>query len=356
MQPKRIKNWPHNYDYRYCYDRLAISGRPEDQQVVLGLAQEVYDIAATDAYSNGRALINLFRSSYSRDKIGFEWRKRIPMLPEIIRNHITDTDLLVGSLYKYIACIQDDLQADFERRQNEPREEPTEGQETTQQPAQQQPEGSVQRPARGPSRRPAQQPAQQQSEESALKRPEQQMKFDYSRPYIVPNGDIQIIRADHPDMPIAIRVSDFLTDRENPQDICHDGDWVNIANIKFERFKENLIQEAYLADGETIWLDHYSLDQIDHRYIADPQGGEVRLTSLNFASTILRTIREHWPKFRNPSPDPLGQGNRRSPLPRPNMTIIIRDGNAKGKASFPTPVPLKDHILTLFLYRWCPSW
>jgi hypothetical protein len=169
------------------------------------------------------------------------------------------------------------------------------------------------------------------------------MKFDYSRPYIVPNGDIQIIRADHPDMLIAIRVGDFLTDRENPQDICHDGDWVNIANIKFERFKENLTQEAYLADGETI-------------YIADPQGGEVRLTSLNFASTILRTIREHWPKFRNPSPDPLGQGNRRSPLLRPNMTIIIRDGNAKGKASFPTPVPLKDHILTLFLYRWCPSW
>ncbi|OQE13013.1 hypothetical protein PENFLA_c057G10760 [Penicillium flavigenum] len=319
IQPKPLKSWPHNYDYRYCYDRLGISERPEDQQVILNLAQEVYDIVAAQAYSNGRALIHLFRSSYSREN-WIELRKRIPMLPAIVRNHVTDTDLLAGSLYKYITCIQDDLQADFERRQNERPEEPTEGQETTQQPAQQ-------------PKQPAQRPAQRQSEKSALKRPEQQTKFDYSRPYIVPNGDIQIIRADHPDMPIAIRVSDFLTDRENPQDICHDGDWVNIANIKFERFKENLIQEAYLADGETIWLDHYSLNQIDHRYIADPQAGEVRLTSLNFASTILRSIREHWPKFRNPSPDPFqGQGNRRSPLPRPNMTIIIRDGNAKGGA------------------------
>ncbi|CAG7945998.1 unnamed protein product [Penicillium nalgiovense] len=327
IQPKPIKSWPHNYDYRYCYDRLGISGRPQDQQVLLDLTQEVYDIAATEAFRGGRALINLFRSSYSRDKIDIEWRKRIPMLPATIRDHITDTSLLAGSLYKYTTCIQDDLQADFERRLNEQLGEPAERQETTQQPAQQ-PEESAQQPAQKPAQKPAQQPAQQQSEESALKRPEQQTKFEYSRPYIVPNGDIQIIRADHPDMPIAVRVSDFLTDRENPQDICHDGDWVNIANIKFERFKENLIQEGYLADGDTIWLDHYSLDQIDHRYIADPQAGEVRLTSLNFTSTILRTIREHWPKLRNPSPEPF-QGNRRSPLPRPNMTIIIRDGNAK---------------------------
>jgi hypothetical protein len=34
------------------------------------------------------------------------------------------------------------------------------------------------------------------------------------------------------------------------------------------RLKENLVQEAYLADGETIWLAHYSLDQIDRRNIA----------------------------------------------------------------------------------------
>ncbi|KAJ6189234.1 hypothetical protein N7519_004142 [Penicillium mononematosum] len=287
IQLKPLKDWPRNYDSGYCYDRLGISGRPEDQQVTLDLAQEIYDIAAAEACSSGRALIHLFMSSYSRDQIGSELRKRIPTLPAIIRNHITDTDLLVGSLYKYIACIQDDLQADFERRQNQLPEGPTERQETTQQPAQQRKES-------------ARQPAQEQSEESALKRPEQQMEFDYSRPCIVPNGDIQIVRADRPDMPIAIR--------ENPQDISHDGDWVNIANIKFERFKENLIQEAYLA-------------------------GEIRLTSLNFASTILRTIREHWSKFRNPSPEPFqGQGNRRSPLPRPNMTIVIRDGNAKGGA------------------------
>ena len=223
---------------------------------------------------------------------------------------------------------------EFERRQHEPAAEQAGGRETTQQPAQQMEESGQQS-----ARKPAQQPARERSDESVLKRPEQQTKFDYSRSYIVPNGDIQIIRADHPDMPIAIRVSDLLTDRGNPQEICPDGDWVNIANIEFEVFRENLIQEAYLTDGDTIWLDPHYLDQVDHRYITDPKPGEVRLASLNFASTILRTIREHPPKFRNPSPDPF-QVRRRSPLRRPNMTIIIRDGNAKGKASFPTPVLL----------------
>lgn len=323
--PKQIKkkNWPQRYDQIYCYERLGISESTEDQQVVLGLIQEVYDIVAADAYANYRSLMNLFKSNYARNTIMSEIRNRIPRLPATVISYVADTEILVGMLYKYIICIRDDLEVDFERRRNEAPVEPTE----------------------------------EQSEESALKRPEQPMKFDYSRPYIVPNGDIHIIRAEHPDMPIAIRVSDLLTNRENPQDISHDGDWVNIAYIEFERLKENLVQEAYLADGETIWLAHYSLDQIDRRNIANPQTGEVRLTSLNFTSTILRTIREHWPKLRNPSPEPFqGQGNRRSPLPRPNMTIIIRDGNVKGKAPFATPLRLKDHILTFFLYRWCPRW
>ncbi|CAG8904597.1 unnamed protein product [Penicillium egyptiacum] len=111
--------------------------------------------------------------------------------------------------------------------------------------------------------------AQQQSEKSAQKRPEQQKKFDYCRPYIVPNSDVQIIQADHPDMPIAIRVSDFLTDRGNPQDICPDGDWVNIANIKFEIQRKPRSGRLCGRRGHNL----------------------VRLTSFNLASTLLRTIR-----------------------------------------------------------------
>ncbi|KAJ5441120.1 hypothetical protein N7491_003526 [Penicillium cf. griseofulvum] len=94
------------------------------------------------------------------------------------------------------------------------------------------------------------------------------------------------------------------------EDVSPDGDWINIANIRFELFKQNLIQEGFM--------------------VVNPQPGESRLTSFNLASTLLRTIREHWPRLRNPSPDPYSL--RRSPLPRPNLTIIIRGGNVKGGA------------------------
>lgn len=328
LQPPPLKNWPHTYDQRYIYKRFGIENYPNDHQVVHDLAQEVFDIVAVESLNDGRALKNLFRSSYSRTKIQFEWRKRIPRLPAAVSAHVTDVELLTGALYKYLNCIQDELQKEFEKQLNEAQAaeaaaaagEGSAGGKTT--------GGKVAGgKAAGPST------AQQPSERSVEKQPEQRKKFDYGRPFIVPNGDIQIIRADHPDMPIAIRVSDFLNDRENPQDICPDGDWINIANIKFEVFKENLTQEGYLRDGDTIWLHHLSLDQLDPALIANPQPGEVRLASFNLASTLLRTIREHWPKLRNPSPDPF-RGNRRSPLPRPNMTVIIRSGNIRGKTSF----------------------
>ncbi|KAJ5942520.1 hypothetical protein N7516_002688 [Penicillium verrucosum] len=322
LQPPPIKNWPHTYDQRYVYKRFNIEDNPYDHQVVHDLAQEVFDIVAVESLHDGRALKNLFRSSYSRTKIQFEWRKRIPRLPAAVRAHVTDVELLTGALYKYLNCIQDELQKEFEKQLNEAQEaegaagEGSSGGKTV--------GGKTVggktaggKTAGGETAGPS--TAQQPSERSVEKQPEQRKRFNYGRPFIVPNGDIQIIRADHPDMPIAIR------------DICPDGDWINIANIKFEVFKENLTQEGYLRDGDTIWLHHLSLDQLDPALISNPQTGEVRLASFNLASTLLRTIREHWPKLRNPSPDPF-RGNRRSPLPRPNMTVIIRSGNIRGGA------------------------
>lgn len=329
LQPQPLKNWPHNFDKKYVFKRLGIPDSPDDQQVLHDLGQEIFDIVAVDALNDGRAIANLFRSSSSRNQILFEWRKRLPRIPAAVRNHVTDVELLSGALYKFLNCVLDELYTDFQNRQNQPAgqvEGQAEGSKTAQQPAQQPAQQQT-------AQKSAQQPAQQQSEKSAQKQPEQPKKFNYHRPYIVPNVDVQIIRADHPDMPIAIRVSDFLTDRGNLQDVCPDGDWINIANIQFELFRQNLIQEGYLADGDTIWLNHFSLDQINPAFIANPQAGEVRLTSFNLASTLLRTIREHWPKLRNPSPDPYG-AEKRSPLPRPNMTIIIRGGKVKGKTSF----------------------
>lgn len=338
QQPPSIKNWPHSFDERYIYRRFNIVNRPDDHKALHDLAQEVFDIVAVEALHDGRAINNIFRSSYSRTKIQFEWRKRVPRLPAAVRDHVTDVDILTGALYKYLNCIQDELQKEFERQLKEEQAAKAAAKAAAGQAAGQAAGGTTAggkttggKAAGGQAAGPS--TAQQPSARSVQKQPEQPKKFDYCRPYIVPNGDVQIIRADNPDMPIAIRVGDFLTDRGDPQDVCPDGDWINIANIKFEVFRENLIQEGYLGGGDTIWLHHLSLDQIDPALIANPQAGEVRLASFNLASTLLRTIREHWPKLRNPSPDPY-KGTRRSPLPRPNMTIIIRAGNSKGKASF----------------------
>ncbi|CAI7631626.1 unnamed protein product [Penicillium glandicola] len=312
-QPQPAKNWPHSFDKL----RLGIPNSHGDQQTLHDIAQAVYDIVAADAINKGRNTETLFRSSSSRTEIQFEWRRRLARLPAAVRAHVPDINLLTGALYKYVNCIQDELKTDFEARQQaqtQPAAGPA-GPKTAQQPAGQ---PTVQQAAT--------QPTQQQGQHTP-----QQKKFDYWRPYIVPNGDVQIIRADHPEMPIAIRLSDFLTDKGDPRDICPDGDWINIANIKFDTFKQNLTAEGYLRDEDTLWLNHLSLEQMNPATTATPQPGEVRLTSFNLASTLLRIIREHWPKLRNPSPDPF-RGSRRSPLPRPNLTIIIRSGAAKGGA------------------------
>ncbi|KAJ5597951.1 hypothetical protein N7537_008035 [Penicillium hordei] len=119
LQPQPLKNWPHSFDQRYMYRRLGIEDRPDDHQVLHDLAQEVYDIVAVEAINEGRAISNIFRSSYSRTKNQFEWRKRIPRLPAAVRNHVTDLVILTGALYKYVNCIQDELQKEFETQLNE---------------------------------------------------------------------------------------------------------------------------------------------------------------------------------------------------------------------------------------------
>ncbi|OQE09804.1 hypothetical protein PENVUL_c005G05853 [Penicillium vulpinum] len=310
-QPPPMKNWPHNFDKYYVFKRLDIIESPMEQQALRTLAQEIYAIVVADAIKQGRNSHNLFRSSSSRNQIQYEWRKRMPRIPVLIRNHVTDTELLSAALYKYLNCIQDELGEEYLAQQNPA----AVGQKIVKvaNPAAGIAAGAAEVVAGAPalSLTPQQLGARRLAARQLEQEQERPSRFDYRRPYIVPNGDIQIIRADYPNMPIAIRVSDFLTNRGDPTDVCPDGDWVNIANIKFDLFRSNLNKEGYLADGDT--------------------AGEVRLTSFNVASTLLRTIREHWPRLRNPSPDPF-EGSNRSPLPRPNLTIIIRGANVTGGA------------------------
>ncbi|KXG50941.1 uncharacterized protein PGRI_065130 [Penicillium griseofulvum] len=341
-QPPTLKEWPHMFNPRYVFRCLGIADRVDDQRALRNSAQLFYNIIADEARRRGIAPGNFFRSSAVPKIILNEWRERLPTLPLAVRNHVIDDDLLCGALYKYINNLQDELLSVYRAQQPETQQQADQRAKASVQAQGQQLQGQ-QQIAKQPT-----QPAQQTQGQQIAKQPtqptqparnsplmlanpaESQQIFQYHRPFIVPNGDVQIIQANHPDMPIAIRLSDFLTDKGNPYDVCPDGDWINIANIRFELFKRNLIQEGYMADGDTVWIHHLSLDQIDHTLLANPQAGESRLTGLNLASTLLRTIREHWPRLRNPSPDPYRIS--RSPLPRPNLTIIIRGGNVKGGA------------------------
>ncbi|KAJ5375092.1 hypothetical protein N7517_007098 [Penicillium concentricum] len=318
-QPPPLKNWPHTFDQNYVFKRLGIVESTRDQQVVREEAQAVYNVVAAQAFKKGIILSHIFRSSSSRTQILYEWRKRMPRVPPAVRNHVPNIDLLSGALYKYLTCIHDELLEDFAASPKDQANQAAKASGKT---------------GRGPGRPPA--PVVPGPARSTIPKPAkpEDQRFEYQRPFIVPNGDVQIIRADYPDMPIAIRVSDFLTDKGNPLDVCPDGDWINIANIEFELFRANLTQEGYWADGDTVWLSPYPLGEIDTTKITNPQPGEARLTSFNLASTLLRTIREHWPKLRNPSPEPF-ESSRRSPLPRPSLTIIIRTGVPRGGALAP---------------------
>ncbi|KAJ5476263.1 hypothetical protein N7475_001992 [Penicillium sp. IBT 31633x] len=317
-QPPNL-NWPHVFDEEYVFKRLNIQLDPESRRAIRIIAQEIYELVATIALREGKNLANMFKSANCRTQIQIEWRTRLHRLPAPVRAQNSDDKMLAYVLYRYIQATAEERRRVMEG-EDIPESDPPrpvmlrqraaqlEAQTTASQAEEQgQEQGQGQQPAQQDY--PQQRQQQQQPQYSQYpQHPQHPRKpqFIYGRPYVVPNGDIQIIRVEQPGVPIVIRVSDLLADRADPEDVCPNGDWINIANIKFDEFKRNLIAEGYFTEGESMWLNHRSLDTLNPLLIFTPQEGEIRLSSLNMASTILRTIREHWPKLRNPSPDPWG--------------------------------------------------
>ncbi|KAJ5779288.1 hypothetical protein N7457_007008 [Penicillium paradoxum] len=320
--PRPPKIWPHAFDAAYVYKRLNVPQDPTHQQILRDLAQEVYDEVGDQAAAMGRTTDNLFKSSRSRDNIHLEWHKRLDRVPTAVTTHIRDKKALVSALYRLTTALGEDLEVAYEARgdtkQPSTRETPT---------SQIRPSPSTQEQGNIQEQGQPRGLAQRLQLEQGLR----QSAFDYNRPNVLPNVDIQIIRAERPDMPIAIRLSDLLRDKSDPLNVSSNGDWINISNIEFEFFKQNLVAEGYFNENETIWLSYLSLDQLDPQLLPRPHTGESRLTALNFTSTILRTIHGYWVNLKCPSPDPLGQRSD-SPLVRPNMTIIIRSSNMSGGA------------------------
>ncbi|KAJ5545016.1 hypothetical protein N7461_007320 [Penicillium sp. DV-2018c] len=270
------RRWPKNLKVYHVYERLNVSDRSDLRIILHGLAKRVFGIAAKEATARKQNVRTMFMSKSTREMLQFRWRELLPQVPEIVKFHIGDEKLLIEALMKLTCALSDTFITNL-----------------------------------------------------YVDGAQEKETFDYDRAYVVPNCDAQIIRGNAAEMPIPIRLSDLLGDKGNPTSICPSGDWVNGADLDFELLRSNLTKEGFYTEGETIWLSPSELDTTIPASLLYWTPGEVRLTSLNFASSIKRMIDEHWPKLRHPSPDSSDCGER-SPLTRPSLTIIVRDSYTTG--------------------------
>ncbi|KAJ5584404.1 uncharacterized protein N7459_004204 [Penicillium hispanicum] len=165
--------------------------------------------------------------------------------------------------------------------------------------------------------------------------------FDYNSPNAIPDADIQIVRADNPAQPLPIRVSDLLRDPSDPEARSREG-WINISRVRFPRFRNQLANERFWDPyTEGLWFCPLELNEIGPAEFAEPQDGETRLASMNFASVVRRAIETSYPEFRNPS-----QYQGTMPLlRRPSFTIIIRRTDIFGGALIPSQSNISHPLL-----------
>jgi hypothetical protein len=314
------------------WNRLGIKDDNPAKHALRAISQEVYDVVATEFGQKGNSLGHLFRSSAFRDRLTQAFDDRMDRVPTAVKENIPNQSELEIALIKY---CQADAPMFKIRWDDQPKNEqgrpipppiivapPLQSLHQPQSAATKQTKAIAPPGAIGP-----------QIEERYLQRNLTRTEtFVYDRAHVVPNAGLQIIRANAPHQPIAVRLSDLLEDKTNPLDVSSDGDWVNASNIKMSTFKKNLVHDELYLEGETIWLSPFSLDSMDLTLmaLAFPRDGEKRLVGMNLASVILRMIRENWPMLRKPSPELEGTGGS-SPLHRLNMTIIIRGSGALGK-------------------------
>ncbi|KAJ6085881.1 hypothetical protein N7486_010162 [Penicillium sp. IBT 16267x] len=150
--------------------------------------------------------------------------------------------------------------------------------------------------------------------------------FEFDRPSVVPNADVDIIRADDPYRPLSIRLNDFLKDRTNPRCQSLDGDWIDISQLHFKTFQKRLMNEGLFRLGaDHIWWNSSALKDINLSEVDIPQGDESRLTELSMITVIKRSIDAYYPGLGIT----MGDEDRLG-LPRPSFTVIIRNANTEG--------------------------
>ncbi|KAJ5161326.1 hypothetical protein N7492_006718 [Penicillium capsulatum] len=150
--------------------------------------------------------------------------------------------------------------------------------------------------------------------------------FNWDRPSVVPDVDIQVVREDFRGNVMTLRLSDLLANRDDPVNRSANGDWVNAAAVDLGILINYLERGHCFLTGEQLWWSNYPLA----RRLAmdlDIQAGEILNSQSNFASTVERSIALIYPGLRFPSLDPYEQGAW-SPLTGLGFSIILRPANA----------------------------
>lgn len=154
-------------------------------------------------------------------------------------------------------------------------------------------------------------------------------------PMVLPNIDLQVIRASDVKSPMTYRLGDFLKQKSGSRSFSSDMNWIDGTKVSFELL-ENALTDADMIeeDGETLWLSPWPLYCINLPSGSEnAEEGEVRLTESNFVSCIKRMIDEKFPRLRI---EDIMQ-NHSGSTTRPNFTIIIRPEKAKGKKTLYKP-------------------
>ncbi|KAI2790621.1 hypothetical protein POX_d06142 [Penicillium oxalicum] len=248
------------------------------QNTINGLLREIYDAGVVD-----------LRSSVRREMVRLEIRDRMHRMPDAIRNHSDTRDSVVNNLYRIFRSLQSRWQ----------KEEFDSTQDTSTNPA-----TSTQQAA----------PANAGE------------LFDHSGPSVVPDADVQIIAYDRPTQPLPIRLSDLLANPNDPVNRSRNGDWIDAHALRHDILRRALVNEGFASENSALWWSPHALETLAPTMLASPRDGETRLSSLNIASTIIRTISVFYSAYRA-SDNP---GSCSSTLARPSFTIIVRPQAASG--------------------------
>lgn len=153
-------------------------------------------------------------------------------------------------------------------------------------------------------------------------------KFDFNRPSVFPNADIDIIRADDPYRPLSIRLNDLLKDRTDTRCQSLHGSWIDVSWLNMEIFQELLMRKDLFRQGaDHIWWKSSAFKDLNFLKLHTPQGDESRLTELNMITVIKRSFDTYY----NHGLGIIVADEDRLGLPRPSFTVIIRNANTEGK-------------------------